>query len=88
MPAVTVFAGIERPSTSPVFLTLVGFHILVGLACVATGAGAMLSRKAPGRHPNFGAAYYWGLVAVFASASALAVVSKNVVQGVGHQVPP
>ena len=74
MPAVTVIAGIEIPSTSPVFLTLVGFHVLVGLACVVTGAGAMLSPKAPGRHPNFGAAYYWGLVAVFTSASALAVM--------------
>jgi hypothetical protein len=74
VPAVTVIAGIEIPSTSPVFLTLVGFHVLVGLACVVTGAGAMLSRKSPGRHPNFGAAYYWGLLAVFTSASALAVM--------------
>jgi len=74
VPNATVIAGIEIPSTSPVFLGVVGFHVLVGLACVVTGAGAMLSRKAPGRHPNFGAAYYWGLVAVFASASALAVV--------------
>ena len=74
MPAVTVIAGIEIPSTSPVFLTLVGFHVLVGLACVVTGAVAMLSRKSPGRHPIFGAAYYWGLVAVFTSASALAVM--------------
>jgi hypothetical protein len=74
VPNATVVAGIEIPSTSPVCLGIVGFHVLVGLACVVTGAGAMLSRKAPGRHPNFGAAYYWGLVAVFASASALAVV--------------
>jgi hypothetical protein len=74
LPAVTVIAGIEIPSTSPVFLGVVGFHVLVGLACVVTGAVAMLSQKAPGRHPNFGAAYYWGLVAVFASASALAIV--------------
>ena len=74
MPNAAVVAGIEIPSTSPVFLGIVGFHVLVGLACVVTGAGAMLSRKAPGRHPNFGAAYYWGLVAVFASASSLAVV--------------
>jgi hypothetical protein len=73
VPAVTVIAGIEIPSTSPVFLTLVGFHVLVGLACVITGAGAMLARKAPGRHPGFGAAYFWGLAAVFASASTLAV---------------
>src|SRR5215467_16168475 len=68
VPNATVIAGIEIPSTSPVFLGVVGFHVLVGLACVVTGAGAMLSQKAPGRHPNFGAAYYWGLVAVFASA--------------------
>ena len=65
MPTATVIAGIEIPSTAPVFLGVVSFHVLVGLACVVTGAGAMLSRKAPGRHPNFGAAYYWGLVAVF-----------------------
>ena len=74
MPAVTVIAGIEIPSTSPVFLTLVGFHVLVGLVCVVTGAVAMLSRKSPGRHPGFGAGYYWGLVVVFASASALAAM--------------
>src|SRR6516165_10071416 len=74
LPTATVIAGIEIPSTAPVFLGVVGFHVLVGLACVVTGAGAMLSQKAPGRHPNFGAAYYWGLVAVFASASALAIV--------------
>src|SRR5215831_7465128 len=60
VPTATVIAGIEIPSTSPVFLGVVGFHVLVGLACVVTGAGAMLSQKAPGRHPNFGAAYYWG----------------------------
>ena len=62
LPTATVIAGIEIPSTAPVFLGVVGFHVLVGLACVVTGAGAMLSRKAPGRHPNFGAACYWGLV--------------------------
>src|SRR6516165_8767080 len=56
VPTATVVAGIEIPSTSPVFLGVVGFHVLIGLACVVTGAGAMLSRKAPGRHPNFGAA--------------------------------
>jgi hypothetical protein len=69
----TVIAGIEVPSISPIFLSIVGFHVLVGFACVVTGAGAMLSRKARGRHPNFGAAYFWGLAVVFASASALAV---------------
>jgi len=60
VPTATVIAGIEIPSTSPLFLGVVGFHVLVGLASVVTGAGAMLSRKAAGRHPNSGAAYYWG----------------------------
>lgn len=70
----TVVAGIEIPSTSPVFLTIVGFHVLVGLACVISGAIAMLSPKRAGRHPAFGSIYYWCLLAVFASASALAVM--------------
>jgi hypothetical protein len=38
---ITDIAGIEIPSTHPVFLTMVGIHILLGLACVVTGAIAM-----------------------------------------------
>ena len=34
----------------------------------------MLSPKAPGRHPTFGTIYYWCLVVVFASATALAIM--------------
>jgi hypothetical protein len=70
----TVVAGIEIPSTSPVFLTIVGFHVVAGLACVISGAIAMLSPKRAGRHPTFGSIYYWCLLAVFASASALSVM--------------
>lgn len=71
--AITV-AGIEIPSNSPIFLTMVGLHVLVALVCVATGPVAMLSRKRPGRHPTFGTIYYWFLSAVFASATVLAVM--------------
>jgi len=71
---VTNVAGIEIPSTSPVFLTIVGLHVLVGLVCVATGVTAMLSKKRPGRHPNVGTAYFWSLVAVFVSATMLSAV--------------
>jgi hypothetical protein len=71
---VTTVFGIEIPSDSPVFLTLVGLHVLVALVCVCTGPVAMLSRKGPGRHPAFGTIYYWGLAAVFAFGTALAVV--------------
>ncbi len=42
--------------------------------CVVAGAIAMLSPKRSGRHPRLGTIYYWGLVAVFASATGLSVV--------------
>jgi uncharacterized membrane protein len=70
---VTIIAGIPIPSASPVFISIVGFHVLVGLACAITGFAAMLSSKGRGRHSNFGAIYFWCLVAVFVSATALAV---------------
>jgi hypothetical protein len=66
-------AGIPIPSTSPFFLAGVAIHVLLGLTCVACGAVAMLSPKQAGRHPAFGAVYFWSLAGVFATASALAV---------------
>jgi uncharacterized membrane protein len=71
---VTIIAGLPIPSTSPVFLAAVGLHVLAGLACVASGAVAMLSRKGRGRHSTFGTIYFWSLVVVFLSASGLAIV--------------
>jgi hypothetical protein len=71
---VTRVLGIEIPSDSPVFLAVVGVHVCVALICVCTGPVAMLSRKGPGRHPTFGTIYYWGLLVVFLSATALAIV--------------
>ncbi len=71
--AITV-AGIEIPSHSPIFLTLVGLHVLLALVCVVTGPVAMLSRKRPGRHPAFGTVYYWFLFGVLVSATALATM--------------
>jgi hypothetical protein len=67
----TVIAGIVIPSTSPVFLGVVAFHVAVALVCVITGLVAMVSPKRRGRHPDFGRIYYWFLLAVFASASTL-----------------
>ncbi len=69
-----VVAGIPIPSTSPVFLAVVGFHVVVGLICVLTGAVAMLSRKGRGRHSDFGTIYFWSLSAVFATSTGLAIV--------------
>jgi hypothetical protein len=70
----TIVAGIPIPSTSPIFLAVVGFHVFVGLASVVTGAVAMLSRKGRGRHSTFGTIYFWGLAFVFASAGALSAM--------------
>src|SRR6202047_3571199 len=70
----TNVAGIEIPSTDPIFLTVVGFHILLGLACVVTGAIAMLSQKRAGRHPRNGTIYFWCLAGVFLTMAGLAAV--------------
>jgi hypothetical protein len=35
-------SGFAIPSTSPVFLAVVGVHILLGLACIITDVAAML----------------------------------------------
>jgi hypothetical protein len=67
-------AGIEIPSSDPAFLAVVAVHVLFGLAGTVTGLVAMLSLKCSGRHPWFGTIYYWCLMGVFATASALAAV--------------
>ena len=72
--AITDIAGIEIPSTNPAFLTVVGIHILLGLAGVVTGAIAMLSEKRAGRHPRNGTIYFWCLAGVFLTAASLAAV--------------
>jgi hypothetical protein len=69
----TIVAGIEVPSTSPLFLTVVGIHVVFGLACVIAGAVAMLSPKRQGRHPTFGRVYVWCLAALFISATSLSI---------------
>ena len=71
----TIVAGVEIPSTDPIFLApVVGVHIPLGLACVAIGAIAMLSQKRRGRHSTFGTIYFWCLLALFASATFLSLM--------------
>jgi hypothetical protein len=72
-PGVVVF-GIPIPSTSKVFLTVVGVHVLVGVSCVVGGFIAMLSTKGSGRHVVAGAVYYWCLTVVFASTIILSIM--------------
>ena len=70
----TLLLGIPIPSTDPVFLAIVGIHILFGLAAVIAGAIAMLSNKGRGRHSRFGTVYFWCLFGVFATMSALSFI--------------
>ena len=67
-------AGIEIPSSDPLFLAIVGVHVLFGLICTLTGIMAMLSVKRRGPHPWYGSVYFWCLGGVFATAAALAAV--------------
>jgi uncharacterized membrane protein len=76
--ATTIVLGIKIPSASPIFLTVVGFHIAVGLSCAVVGIVAMLSNKGRGRHSTFGKIYYWSLLAVFLSATILGACPSNV----------
>jgi hypothetical protein len=69
-----VILGIPIPSSSGLFLAIVGLHVVAGLTCVAAGAVAMLSPKRGGRHPTAGTVYYWGLVIVSLSMTALALM--------------
>lgn len=64
--------GIFIPSSDPIFLKIVSFHILLGLICVISGAMAMLSKKGKGRHSKSGSVYFWGLSVLVLSASILA----------------
>ena len=67
----TVVLGIPIPSTDPVFLAVVGIHVLFGLTAVIIGAVAILSKKGRGRHSNLGTIYFWCLFGVFVTMSAL-----------------
>jgi hypothetical protein len=67
-------AGIEVPSDAPLFLSVLGVHVLFGFICVVTGCVAMLSAKGPGRHPQFGSYYYRSLTVVFVTMAALSAM--------------
>ena len=66
--------GIPIPSTDPIFLGIVGIHVLFGLAAVTSGAVAMLSRKGRGRHATYGAIYFWALSGLSATMAALSLM--------------
>ena len=66
--------GIDVPSTNSVFLVVLAIHIPLGLTAVISGIVAMFSKKQPGRHPRFGAIYYWCIVGLFATTTIFALM--------------
>ena len=69
-----VVLGIPIPSSSPVFLSIVAVHVAAGLVCTVAGIVAMLAPKRAGRHPSAGAVYYWSLVVVLLTMTALSIL--------------
>jgi hypothetical protein len=67
-------AGFDIPSGSPVFLSLLAIHVPVGLLAVVTGAVAMFAEKHRGGHTKTGSIYFWSLVVLFATSTALAAM--------------
>jgi hypothetical protein len=47
--------GLDLPSDSPLFLSVLSVHVLFGLTCVVLGIVAMLSEKRRSAHGNSGA---------------------------------
>ena len=70
----TIVAGITIPSDEPVFLAWVALHVVLALACVMAGLGAILSSKGSHRHRTYGTTYYALLAAVFISATVLSAM--------------
>jgi hypothetical protein len=66
--------GDEVGSTAPVFLAFLAVHVIAGLAAVATGAMAALSRKGSARHIRTGRWFCRAIVVVFATAAALSIM--------------
>src|SRR2546430_13263871 len=73
MPVIKI-AGIDVPDSRPLFLVALAVHVLAGLACIVAGILATTARKGPGRHPEAGTVYMWGIATVFLTASVMAIM--------------
>jgi hypothetical protein len=70
----TTIVGILVPSSDPLFLSIVGVHVLFGLACVISGMLAMFAAKGRGRHSRFGTIYFWCMSGLFLTMAFLAFI--------------
>jgi hypothetical protein len=67
-------AGLDVPSTAPLFLAALAVHVPAGLTAVVSGAAAALTRKGSRRHLGAGRLYSRSVWVVFATALALAAL--------------
>jgi hypothetical protein len=65
---------IEAPDGGPVFLVVLGFHVIGGMTGIVAGIVASFSRKRRGRHPAAGRVFLGGLAVVAASAVTMALI--------------
>lgn len=68
------FLGAELPDPGPLFLAVLGVHVLAGITSVIAGVLAATARKRRGRHPTAGRIYLWGLAVVFVTAAVMSAV--------------
>lgn len=66
-------AGIPLPSSTAWFLVVIAVHVAAGLVAVVAGIVAMMSAKAPGRHPRAGTIYFWSLSIVCLTMAGIVV---------------
>lgn len=67
--------GIHVPSSAPVFLAFLAVHVTAALVAVVSGGwAALVPRKGRGRHALLGDIYFGGISAVFATATAMAIM--------------
>jgi hypothetical protein len=70
----TTIGRLHDPLQRSAVLGIVAIHVLLGSAAVVAGLVAMLSVKAPGRHPRAGTWYFWLLASLFVTTTALSVM--------------
>jgi hypothetical protein len=66
--------GLTIPDAGPLFFVALAVHVLAGSACGLAGALAATARKRPGRHPEAGRIYLYGLGVVFVTATVMAAI--------------
>ncbi|MDD4971244.1 MAG: hypothetical protein PHT07_17585 [Paludibacter sp.] len=68
------FDGIIIPDNSPLFLAMIGIHVLAALICILSALLAIFTRKTDKRHPVYGKIYFWSLLVVFATSIVVSII--------------